>query len=146
MPRLIDDMEIGLSVRYLVSIDDQTLGNFTNVEGLDATIEMETYQEGGNNEMTWQFPKRMTYGDVTLSRPLGPDTRFVAGWISSIIQGYAKKNAVIVAMNGLGIPIAQWGLLHVLPKKWTGPSLDPDQPKLLQEKLVIVHEGFFSLL
>ena len=38
--------------------------------------------------------------------------------------------------------VAQWGLVEVLPVRWTGPSLNPDQPGVATEELEIAHHGF----
>jgi len=142
--RLLSDMNTALSVRYIVSIDDQTLGMFSQVEGLGAEVVLETREEGGNNQMVWQIPTRLKYSNIKLTRPLGPDTRLVAAWFASMATGYTRRTATIVAMSSIGIPIAHWGLLDVIPVRWSGPSMSPDAPKVIMETVEIAHHGFIG--
>ncbi len=45
-------------------------------------------------------------------------------------------------MTTKGNVVASWGLEGVVPVRWTGPSLTPDQPKIVSETLEIAHHGF----
>jgi hypothetical protein len=47
-------------------------------------------------------------------------------------------------MRGDGTVVATWGLLDVIPVRWTGPSLNPDSPKVATETLEIAHHGFLQ--
>jgi hypothetical protein len=38
--------------------------------------------------------------------------------------------------------VATWGLIDVVPVRWTGPSLNPDSPKVATETVEIAHHGF----
>ena len=38
--------------------------------------------------------------------------------------------------------VATYDLHDVIPVRWTGPSLNADQPKVLMETLEIAHHGF----
>jgi hypothetical protein len=38
--------------------------------------------------------------------------------------------------------VARWGLIDVLPVRWTGPTLDPAAPAVATEVLEITHHGF----
>ncbi len=38
--------------------------------------------------------------------------------------------------------VASWGLLGVIPVRWTGPSLNLDSPKVATETLELAHHGF----
>ena len=38
--------------------------------------------------------------------------------------------------------VASWGLLGVVPVRWTGPSLNLDSPKVATETLELAHHGF----
>jgi phage tail-like protein len=138
----LQDVDTAVSVAFVVKIDDTAIGMFTSCEGLGCEVVMESREEGGNNAYVWQLPSRMKYSNIKLTRPLGADTAKVAAWVSSVAQGYERKTAVIQAMRADGKIVAQWSLLDVLPVKWSGPSLNPDQPKVLTETLEIAHHGF----
>jgi hypothetical protein len=59
-------------------------------------------------------------------------------------SGYTRCTGIIEAMTGSGRKIAGWELYDVVPVRWKGPSLNPDQPKVIMESLEIAHHGFVS--
>jgi len=136
------DVDTAVGVCFMVKIDDANLGVFSSCEGMNCEVVMESREEGGNNTYVWQIPSRLKYANIKLSRSLGPDTAKLAGWVSSIAAGYERKTAVIQAMRADGTVVAEWSLLDVVPVRWTGPSLNSDQPKVLTETLEIAHHGF----
>ncbi len=141
---MLQDVDTAVSVRYVVKVDDAELGSFSTCEGLGCEVVMETREEGGNNTSVWQLPTRLKYPNIKLSRPLGKDTAKIAKWVADMATGYTPKTATIEAMRADGKSIAAWGLLGVVPVRWTGPSLNPDQPKVLTETVEIAHHGFFE--
>ena len=136
------ETETALSVRYVVSLDDADLGAFTTCEGLGCEVVLEAREEGGNNGMVWQLPTRLKYPNVKLTRPLGKDTAKVTALFTKMTTGYTFSTGTIEAMLGNGTKLATWGLLNVVPVKWSGPSFTPDQPKVIVEILEIAHHGF----
>jgi phage tail-like protein len=138
----LQDVDTALSVRFVVKIDDANLGAFSSCEGLGCEVVMETREEGGNNVFVWQLPSRLKYGTIKLTRPLGAETSKIAAWVSSMATGYQRKTAVIQAMRANGTVVASWSLVDVVPVRWTGPSLNSDQPKVLTETLELAHHGF----
>ncbi|HVF06814.1 MAG TPA: phage tail protein [Frankiaceae bacterium] len=136
------DLDPAVSVCFVVRIDDAELGAFNSCEGLGCEVVMEQREEGGNNGFVWQLPTRIKYPTIKLSRPLTKETANVAKWFASMSTGAAGKTGTIQAMTADGTVVAQWGLLGVVPVKWTGPSLNPDSPKVATETVEIAHHGF----
>jgi phage tail-like protein len=136
------DEDPAVTVCFAVSIDDDSLGTFNSCEGLGIEVVLESREEGGNNAMVWQLPSRLKYPNVKLSRPLGKQTVKIAQWFASMINGVEPRTATISAMTLDGTVIARWGLLGVVPVKWTGPSLNLDSPKVATETIEIAHHGF----
>ena len=141
---MTEDIDTAVSVSFRVSLDDQELGDFSSCEGLGCEVVMETREEGGNNGFVWQLPTRLKYSNIKLTRPLSRDTEKIAKWFAGMQTGYTRKTGTIVAMRADGTPIASWGLLDVVPVRWTGPSLTPDQPKVVTETVEIAHHGFVA--
>lgn len=142
--RLLADVDTAVSVCYVVKLDDVDLGAFSTCEGLGCEVVMETREEGGNNGLVWQLPTRLKYPNIKLSRPLGKDTEKLATWFASMASGYTRRTGLIQAMRADGGAIAAWGLLDVVPVRWSGPSLSPDSPKVITETVEIAHHGFIS--
>jgi phage tail-like protein len=140
---VLQDTATALSVAFVVKLDDQTLGAFTSCDGLGCEVVMETREEGGNNGFVWQLPTKLKYSNIKLSRPLGRDTEAIAKWFASMATGYKRgATGTIEAMTADGTVIATWGLIDVVPVRWTGPSLSADSPKVLTETVEIAHHGF----
>ncbi|MGH3797778.1 MAG: phage tail protein [Pseudonocardiaceae bacterium] len=138
------DEDPAVSVCFQVSIDDQSLGTFNGCEGLGCEVVIEQREEGGNNGAVWQLPTRLKYPNIKLTRPITKDTEKVAKWFSTVTTGVGHKTASITALSLNGTVVARWGLIDVVPVRWTGPSLNPDSPKVATETVEIAHHGFLS--
>jgi phage tail-like protein len=130
------------TVFFQLIIDGEDLGFWNSCQGLGTQVQIEQREEGGNNEFVWQLPTRITYSNVTLTRPLTAETTKVATWISSIVTGIDRPTAQIAALRADRSIVASWGLLEVLPVSWQGPSFDPSSPAVATESLEIAHHGF----
>lgn len=143
----VDD-DPAVTVRFIVQLDDMNLGAFNSCEGLGAEVVLEQREEGGNNGFVWQLPTRIKYPTIKLSRPLTKATEQVAKWFTATMAGGRQRSETgvttgyIQAMTGDGDVVATWGLLDVVPVRWTGPSLNPDSPKVATETVEIAHHGF----
>ncbi|GGZ31475.1 phage tail protein [Streptomyces inusitatus] len=138
----VQDDDPAVSVCFVVTIDDIELGSFNTCEGLGCEVVLETREEGGNNGHLWQLPTRLKYSNVKLSRPLTRETEKVARWFATMTTGFSRKTAHIEARTGDGRKVAQWGLLEVVPVRWTGPSFNPESPKVAMETIEIAHHGY----
>jgi phage tail-like protein len=134
--------EPAVSVCFSVIIDDKKLGTFNSCEGLGVEVVLEQREEGGQNGFVWQLPTRIKYSNVKLSRPLCRDTNEVMNWLVGMTTGVTPQTASIAAMTAERKIVAQWGLLGVIPVRWSGPSLNLDSPKVAIETLEIAHHGF----
>jgi phage tail-like protein len=139
---VLQDTDTAVSLMFSVKLDDVSLGAFSSCDGLGAEVVLETREEGGNNSFVWQLPSRLKYPNVKLSRPLGRDTEKIADWFASMATGYTRRTATIEAMTTDGTVVAQWGLLDVVPVRWTGPALSSETVKVLTETIEIAHHGF----
>ncbi|MEV4847608.1 phage tail protein [Micromonospora matsumotoense] len=136
--------EVAVAIAFVVRIDDQDLGAFNTCDGLGCEVVVEQREEGGNNGHVWQLPTRMKFSNVKLSRPVTAESTKLMRWFSGMANGITRKTATIEARTLEGTVIARWGLLDVIPVKWTGPQLSPDSPKVAVETLELAHHGFFG--
>ncbi|TDE98778.1 phage tail protein [Occultella glacieicola] len=144
MSEVLQEVETGVGVRYVVKIDGVDLGSFSSCTGLGVEVVMEVREEGGNNTNAWQLPTRLKYPNITLTRPLGKDTSKVAEWFSSVAKGYKRRTGTIEAMTVDGRIIATWGLTDIVPVRWSGPTFNSDSPAILTESVEIAHHGFLA--
>ncbi|MER6529838.1 phage tail protein [Streptomyces sp. NPDC001508] len=134
-----------VSVCFVVTVDGIELGSFNTCEGLGCEVVLEQREEGGNNMHLWQLPTRLKYPNIKLSRPLTRETEKVAKWFASMTTGIRRRTAHIEARTGDGRPVAKWGLLEVVPVRWTGPAFNPESPKVAMETIEIAHHGFVTM-
>ena len=126
----LQDVDTAVSVCFVVKIDDASLGTFSSCEGMGCEVVMETREEGGNNVYVWQLPSRLKYSNIKLTRPLGADTSKIAPGCRRWPRATSARPRVIQAMRADGTVVAEWSLIDVVPVRWTGPSLNSDQPKV----------------
>ncbi|MFC4055813.1 phage tail protein [Actinomadura syzygii] len=134
----------GSTTFFRLLIDGESLGNFNGCEGLDAQVDIEQREEGGNNGHVWQLPTRVRHSNIRLTRPINEETAKVMAWISSVATGIERPTAQIEALRANGSLVARWSLLEVVPVSWTGPTLDPDTSSVATEVLEIAHHGFMG--
>ncbi|TDN93067.1 phage tail protein [Microbacterium sp. BK668] len=139
---LTESKDWALTVSYEVKLDEAILGAFATCEGLGIEVVLETREEGGNNAYPWQFPTRLKYPNVKLTRPLSADAEKTVQWITGFIDSAKRVNGVITAKNSAGKAVLHWELTDVVPVRWTGPSLNTDSSKVAVETLELAHHGF----
>ncbi|MGC0418065.1 phage tail protein [Embleya sp. AB8] len=129
------------SVFFKLVIGGNDLGAFHTCSGLGAEVELEQYAEGGNNGFAWQLPGRITWTNITLTRPVTADTSKIARWLNEIIQRVEPKDGEIVALRPDLGRIIGWQVQGIVPVRWQGPSFDPANSEAAVETLEIAHAG-----
>ncbi|WP_394849947.1 phage tail protein [Pendulispora brunnea] len=120
-------------------------GGFTDCSGLEVSVEMLPYAEGGVNGYVHKLPTRTNHTDIVLKRGL-LYTSELSTWIKDVASGtYQRKNGYIVLLAANGKPAQTWWFVRGLPTKWSGPTLSSSQNGVATEALTIAHEGLFNL-
>ncbi|MFC8534613.1 phage tail protein [Streptomyces sp. SID9727] len=132
------------SVFFKLTIGGSDLGAFHTCSGLGAEVEIEQYAEGGNNGYTWQLPGRITWTNITLTRPVTADTLKIARWLNETTQRVERKDGEIVALRPNLTRIVSWQIQGIVPVRWQGPSFDPASSQAAVETLEIAHEGLVT--
>jgi phage tail-like protein len=139
---MTDTPDPAVAVCFTVSIDGESLGYFNSCDGLGCEVVMEQREEGGNNGFIWQLPSRVKFSNIKLTRPVGKDSHKLTEWLASFATGVRRQTATVSAMTGDREVVATWNLDGVLPVRWSGPSLNPDSPKVAVETIELAHHGF----
>lgn len=137
-----DNPDPAVSVCFTVQIDDADLGYFNSCDGLGCEVVIEQREEGGNNGFVWQLPTRVKYSTIKLSRPVGEDSSKLTAWLAGFATGVSRQTATIQARRADRSVVATWNLDGVIPVRWSGPSLNPDSPKVATETIELAHHGF----
>lgn len=131
-----------LAGNFLVQIDGVTASSFSEVLGLEASIDVIDYRNGDLKENSPQkLPGLNRYSNITLKRGLTADLS-LWNWINSALQGtLVRANVTIVLLDQTDVPALAWRLRNAWPCKWSGPSLAANSSEVAIETLEICHEG-----
>jgi phage tail-like protein len=118
------------------------VAGFTECTGLDATLEVLEYKEGGVNDYVHKFPTRASYSNITLKRGVILLEDDLWTWHQSFVQGMGKRrDGLIVLLDESHAPAKVWKFKRGIPMKWVGPSLNATQSGAAIESLEVAHEG-----
>jgi len=127
--------------RFLVEFDALIVAGFSEVTGLETTLETEDYQEGGVNTYTHKLPTRFGTPKLVLKRGL-TESQELWSWVEDAKRGRAeRKTGRIFLMHATGVPAWGWSVTRAYPTKWGGPDLKAEQGAVAMESLELVHEG-----
>jgi phage tail-like protein len=137
----VTDDVFASSVFFQLSVAGSDLGAFHTCDGLGAQMEVEQFAEGGNNGFTWQLPSRITWSNITMTRPVTSDSAKALAWFTEVVERAERKDGEIVALAPDLTPIVRWQVLGIIPIRWQGPTFDPSQSQVAVETLEFAHEG-----
>lgn len=129
----------------LSNVIDRPVGGFSECTGLEMSLEVEDYKEGGNNGAVLKFPGRVKWENITLKKGLTTNT-VLWDWFFDFVQGRGeRKDGVITLQNEAHEPHTVWGFRRGLPLKYSGPQLNAAQNNVAIESIEIAHEGLYQL-
>ena len=124
---------------------DVAVGGFSECQGLDASMKVEEFNEGGNNGTVLKFPGRVSWTNITLKRGLAANSS-LWDWFYGFVEGHGKRrDGVIVLMNEMMVPNNIWYFRRGLPFKYSGPQMNATQNNVAIESMEISHEGIYQL-
>jgi phage tail-like protein len=119
----------------------QASGGFSECSGLDMSLDIEEYKEGGNNGLTLRFPTRVKWSNLRLKRGIATNDDLWL-WHFGYVRGQVlRKDGVVTLLDEQQNPVKSWSFTRGLPVKWAGPSLNAAQNQIAIEELEIAHEG-----
>jgi phage tail-like protein len=117
-------------------------GQFHEVSGLGAELEVTPQPEGGRNGFVHQLPVRHTWDRIVLRRGMVRDVGLWL-WYQAGLTGSlgARRDGAIMLLTPLGIPAIAWAFRAGLAAKWTGPELNAMNDAVAIESIEIAHQG-----
>ena len=117
------------------------MASFSECSGLDSTLEVEEYQEGGVNDRVHKFPSRFSFANIILKRGITLQHSQLRDWHLNLLQGRAdRRDGLIIVLDEAREPVVAWKFERGLAVKYTGPSLVADQSGASIETLEVAHE------
>lgn len=111
--------------RYIVNVDHNPLGAFTECVLPNIEWEVEPVKEGGLNTYVHQLPGRRKIAKLTLKNGIGK-SMLHQWYIDSMNESFSRKDISITLLDFHCIPVATWVCSGACPVKWTGPQLKSD--------------------
>jgi phage tail-like protein len=117
-------------------------GEFQEVKGLGADLEVTSYAEGGSNDFLYQLPVRHSWSRITLKRGLVRDRGLWDWYVAGLTQSLgARRDGSIILLDTEGNHAVSWEFRGGLAVKWLGPELNAMQSAVAFEGLEIAHQG-----
>lgn len=131
-----------LAGNFRVEIEGVTTASFSEVLGLEASIDVIDYREGNQTENSVRKLAGLhKYSNITLKRGFTVDTS-LWNWINNVLTGNLVRTTVaITLLDAADNPVWTWTLKNAWPCRWTGPSLVASSSEVAIETLEICHEG-----
>ncbi len=138
-PVRTDPFTIG---KFTVSIDGTVSTAFSEVSGLEASIDVLDYRAGDSKSLVDQkLPGLNKVSNITLKRGLTADLTLWT-WIASVKAGtMERRNVQITLLDQADKPVLAWRIHNAWPCKWTGPALNANSSDVAIETLELTHEG-----
>ncbi len=129
----------------LQPIIEAAVGGFNECSGLEMSLDIEEYQEGGRNGYVHRFPTRTTWTNIVLKKGIRKDAD-LWHWQYAFTQGVVmRRDGIISLLNERREPHTIWYFRRGLPVKYTAPSLNAQQNQVAIESLEIAHEGIIQM-
>jgi phage tail-like protein len=127
---------------FLVEIEGLIIGGFTQVSGLESSINTEDRVEGGVNGFVHKILKETNYPNLVLSHGL-VDIDSLWAWYDRTSRGIiTRKHGTIMLLDPTSLPVMWWDFRDALPVKWSGPTFDASQDgQVGVETVELIHRG-----
>jgi len=116
--------------------------NFQSVEGLNADIPVQEYQEGGENTFTHRFPNRIAYSDLTLKRGMVIGSALIQWFKDAQLFIFAPRDLTVTLLNSEHQPLEQWEFRNAWPKGWHVENFDAMSGKVAVENIILAYQYF----
>lgn len=142
----LDPTDAYLPVAQSLIITLIAAGQFSEVTGLGAQLEVLAHPEGGRNDYVHQLPVRHSYPKIVLSRGVVRDPGLFFWYQAGLSQSIgARRDGAIILLTPTGVPAAGWIFRGGLASGWKGPELRAAGNAIAIESIEISHEGLLQV-
>ncbi|HVE34925.1 MAG TPA: phage tail protein [Gemmatimonadaceae bacterium] len=127
--------------QFSVEIDGVIGARFQEAGGIDATIDVIEYREGGDRTYVRKLPGLTKHSNLTLKRGYTEDGRLFA-WFKDVLDGSEKirRSISIVQLDMTGQELTRWNLFNAFPVKYTAQTFNTKTSELSIESVEIAYE------
>jgi len=129
--------------QFTLEIDGIQNARFQEVSGLDTTIDVIEYREGGSSNLgPLKFPGQIKHSNLSLKRGY-TDKRDLWDWFDSVMTGSTesyRKNVSVIQLDMNGQEVYRWNIFAAFPVKYTAPSFNAKNNEIAIETLELAYE------
>lgn len=134
--------------------EDLCQGAFSEVSGLEATLEPKAIKEGGMNYGAHQRAGPVTFGTLVLKRGVTTARHLWQWWAlltgatgdaQSKTGAYAHRMTVTITLkDAMGQPQMRWRIERAMPVKFKAADFNARATEVGIEELHLAHEGLYA--
>lgn len=128
-----------LNFNFRVEIDGITRAGFHEVTGLDSTIDVVEYREGGLLSPI-KLPGLTKHANLVLKWGATTDTSLFDWHIQNSTGTVTRKNGSVVLLDASGIEQRRWNFMNAWPAKWVGSNFTADGNAVWFESVELAYE------
>jgi phage tail-like protein len=116
---------------------------FTEVTGLDRSLEVIEYRDGASLEYSKiKMPGLEKFSNITLKRGTFADDNEYFEWLNTVqLNTIERRDVIISLLNESHEPVMVWKVKNAFPIKVQSSDLKADGNEVAIETLEIAHEG-----
>jgi phage tail-like protein len=119
---------------------------FQEVTGLTADVNLDTYNEGGENRFVHSLPGRTKYSDLVLKRGMTLVSGITAWCVDAIENfNFQPTNMLISLLNADHLPVSSWYIANAIPIRYEISGLNAEQNQIVIESLTLRYEYYKTL-
>jgi phage tail-like protein len=133
--------------KFWVEVEGIVGAEFTECSGLEQTIDVFDYQEGGLNEYSHKLPGKIKFSNITLKQGFAT-TNYLYNWYKQMKENLStgdgiKLKKVTIHFYSSANPkdSMSWTLNDAFPVKWVGPAFKTGEAAIAVETLEFAHHG-----
>ncbi|MDX6555017.1 MAG: hypothetical protein QOD86_1212 [Miltoncostaeaceae bacterium] len=128
-------------MRFVVVIEGVEIGHFAECNGLQITIDVQEYREGGQNGFVHKLRGRLEYPNLVLKRGITHEDALLK-WLLECQTQAVRTDGHVAVQGPDGTSVRRWKFSDAFPVKWQGPTLNAASSGIATETLEIAHHGF----
>jgi phage tail-like protein len=125
---------------FLLEIDNETVGGFTEVGGLSAESDIIEYREGSDPARMRKLPGLFKFSNITLKRGY-TQNRKLWEWRKTTLDGQTlRKQGAVILLDEARTPVLRWEFFEGWISKYEGPALNATANEAAVESIEIAIE------
>ena len=142
----MDNIYPYVSFHFRVSIsglDDTEDAYFQSVSGLDVSMDVEEYAEGGENRFKHKLPVKTKYSNLILKKGLAAATG-LTDWVKEVMENFnfETRTITIDLMNEEHEPLITWNVVNAFPVKLAIDPFNAMESKMAIESMEFSYQYF----